>query len=183
MSVKTQGPKTFSEMLRAEIRDTQAGEDVAPELALTKVEQAVELEQDVEMHAMLGGLASIDNKLPYPFVQVGIGGVGGLLVGELIDGFATPKVGGKVNFANVLFKGIWVLVAAGPGRKFLGNTGTMAFGAVLTVQVLADILPVDQWAASLKKMLPKSAMGQTTLRQPHPITPASRDKLGAWFGQ
>lgn len=181
-TTKTQ-PRTFSEMLRAEIRGTQDEDAARSELALAKVEQAVELRQEAEMHGALGGLASIDNRLPYPFVQVGVGGIVGLLVGELIDGFAAPKVGGRVNMGNVIVKGIAVLGAAGPARRFLGNTGAMAFGAVLTVQVLTDILPVTEWAASLKKMLPKGSLGQTTMRQPHPGTPTSRDKIATWFGQ
>lgn len=176
--------KTFSEMLRAELRAAQEN----PEKTEEKLDilPAAQDEADMGRQWGLGSIAEpIDKNLPYPLVQVGLGGIAGLLVGELVDGFAMPKVGGRMNFANVIAKGAAVMVAAGPARQFLGNIGAMAFGTVLVVQVAADLLPVSEWATNLKKMLPTggSTGGTAPARQPHPVTPGARDKIGSWFGK
>lgn len=170
---------TFQEVLRAELlkahEESNQVQEVVPVVApplQTKMEAGP-----------LGGLAAIDDKLPFPLVQVGIGGLAGLLVGEMLDGFAAPKQGGKVNIANVISKGIAVMAVVGPGRRWLGTTGAMAFGTVLTVQVLADVLPVSEWAANLKRMLPSGMpKAKAGLAQPFPVTPAGRDKIAGWFG-
>ena len=199
MTTQTVTPKTFAELLRAEIRAertaAQESSQEKPEGKVIKVPEErtevlarqEELPVKTEMGAgMLGGLDSIDHKLPFPFVSVAVGGIGGLLFGEVVDLFAAPKdAAGKTNFINVAVKGAAVLGVASMGRRYLGNTGAMAFGTVLVAQVAADMLPIADWAAKIKGWFPSTAPAalrqMAQARQPHPITSSTNDKISNWF--
>lgn len=161
-------------------------------------------EQVAELHAAaLGGLANqLDNAIGtgVPWGSVLVGAVPGLIVGEVIDGIWSPvNDDGNRNLANI---GVKVAVAAAGakwGGQLVGRTASKFFAGALILQIVADILPIDDWVESLLNLFKRNGSGSAVqeqnlaqrqanqiaaagLRQATPITPGGRhDAIGAMF--
>ncbi len=113
---------------------------------------------DVREHAVMrqagvvGAALTLDDigGLGIPFGSVLLGGIPGILTGEVIDGFISPtNATGDVSWGNVFSKG---LVAAGGAfllPRWLGDRPAMFFAGVLVVQMISDVLPLDRLSAWL----------------------------------
>ena len=108
----------------------------------------------------------INNVWPtIPFGSIAVGGSVGRTVGELLDGLVPPRTAdGKVNFANIAGKGGGMLVLSMWGSKLMSRTGVIIAVAMLGMQVLTDLLPLDKWVMSIvnwfRKLFGQSPMGQ-----------------------
>lgn len=147
--------------------------------SLTSPEAKVRFEKTAQMSAgILSPIERAVNPL-VPNVPVGslaLGAFSGLLIGEVIDGF-TPATGdsGEINFANVAVKGVAAVVLITMGKPLFSNTAAQAGAAILVAQILADVLPIDEWIARLKGVFngqqATAREAQDWLhRQPDPIT-------------
>lgn len=110
-----------------------------------------------------------------PLGSIAVGVVTGLLLGELIDGFLPPRgiptvlePLGPLNMANVAVKGIAVVGLGMYGGMLMSRTGALIAGGLLIAQLLADVLPLDQWIRNVVNFF-RQLFGQTPLP---PLTPA-----------
>ena len=80
-----------------------------------------------------------------PLGSIAVGGLVGLIAGEVIDGVVSPTTDeGGVNPANI---GVKVVVAGGlwfVGRRAMSKQAVLFGITVLGIQVLADMLPLDR---------------------------------------
>ena len=117
-----------------------------------------------EMHASYTGLLEkpLDSLVPkVPLGAIVVGGGLGLIVGDLIDGFVpATNLDGSVNFGNVATKGVVAYIAATMGGKIVSKQAGLAIAVVLGAQVLADVLPIDEWAARLRGVFGGASSGQ-----------------------
>lgn len=143
------------EIVRSAISEVQP----KPEAPPTPAEPTPEA--DVEQAALTGIIRQLDTigGLDVPFGSVIFGGIPGLVVGELVDGFVSPVAAGGVSWANVLVKtGVaWMGVQFLP--QFIGRNGSLFFAGSLALQAARQILPIDQWVANLVGMFPRGAAG------------------------
>jgi len=122
--------------------------------------------EQVREHAVMrqagvvGAALTLDDigGLGIPFGSVLLGGVPGVIAGDVIDGFISPTgPTGDVSWGNVFSKG---LVAAGGAYllpRWLGDRPAMFFAGALVVQMLSDVLPLDRFSAWVVGMFNKDA--------------------------
>lgn len=150
-----------------------------------------------QMEQGLGSLtAGLDRSIPFdiPLASILVGGLGGLVVGDVIDGFAPPRgADGKLNFVNVGVKALAVAAAFHPrlGRRYFGDKPSMVLGVVLAIGLLGDLLPLDQWVAGVTgavrgalpfKQNPSGLGGNTPARQSPETTSPEMDELKPLLG-
>ena len=147
-------------------------------LAAPKADQAIVLQKDGSYKLVTGTAAMgaggllgiIENPLNgfWPAVPIGsilVGGFTGVLAGELIDAFFPPRTStGGVNITNVAVKGGGILLLTMWGPMLMSRTGSTIAIAILGVQMLSDLLPIDQWIMNLVNWI-KKLFGQTTTAQ------------------
>lgn len=123
---------------------------------------------------LLGAIETPINRATRQFnVDVGsvlVGGVSGLVLGEVIDGFVSPQSDtGGVNFANVLAKGIGIAGFTMFGKQLMSPAGVAAGVTILSLQVLADILPLDRLVGNIVGFFQGIGGGNMALRQANEI--------------
>lgn len=111
--------------------------EVSEELAIAEMGQGILVQLEKPFNNLV------------PNVKMGsivLGGVGGLLVGEVLDGFITPRTDeDKTNPTNVIAKVAVAVGFASFGNKIATQQAANAAAVVLVTQVAADILPIDKW--------------------------------------
>lgn len=109
----------------------------------------------VGMGAGGGALTVIENPLNgfFPNIPIGsivVGSVVGITLAELVDGLVPPRAaGGKMNMTNIAVKSGAIVALATFGPKLMTKTGTVIAIGLLGAQVLADILPLDEWIGKI----------------------------------
>lgn len=101
-----------------------------------------------------GLLAPIEKAIPkiggVELGSIGIGGITGLILGEVIDGFVPPDdEEGNTNMANILAKSAGAFIVATQGKRLMSPTAANFAAGILVIQVLRDVLPLDQWIDKL----------------------------------
>ena len=100
-----------------------------------------------------------------PLGSVVVGGLVGMTLGELIDGFVPPKDAlGKTSMTNVIVKAVGMIGLSMYGSMIMSKTGVVISIGLLGAQLLADLLPVDQWIRNLVNWV-KSLFGQAPVAQ------------------
>ncbi len=158
---------------------------------LTSPEAQARLSQTATMNA--GILSPIERAINplvpnLPIGSLGLGAFLGLISGEFIDGF-TPATqpAGEINWTNVVVKGVGAIAFATAGKTIMSQQAAMAAAAILTAQILADVLPLDQWIAKIRGVFEgeqrTAQEAQTWLNhhQPDPITTNENDIIGNIF--
>ena len=130
--------------------------------------------------------AGLDRSIPFdvPLASIFAGGLGGLVLGDVIDGFAPPRTATRnLNLMNLGIKGIAIAAAFHPrfGKRWLGDRPAMVVGVVLAIGLLGDLLPIDRWVAQLTgqvaRVLPGNQMRQTRQAQSPETTLPEYDTL------
>ena len=95
----------------------------------------------------LNGIGGLD----IPWGNILLGALPGAIVSEVVDGLMPAfNPDGSLNFQNVAIKlGIaWAGVQFGP--QLVGRQASQFFAGGIIIFVLADILPLDQWVATIR---------------------------------
>ena len=150
---------------------------------LTSHEAQARLEQKASMTQLLSPIERAINPLVpnLPLGSLAVGAITGLILGELVDGFvSTDSPTGGTNFANLAVKGGVAIALVTVGSQLMSKQAAMAGAAILTAQILADVLPLDQWIARIRGVFnasqsPTAAaaerwLGDVRSRQPDPIS-------------
>lgn len=127
----------------------------------------------------LNGIGGLD----IPWGDILFGALPGALVSEVVDGLMPPRnADGSLNFQNLGIKlGIaWAGVQF--GDRLVGRQASQFFAGGIIIFVLADILPLDQWVATVRGWFDRNAssgqpdMGQheLSLARQHQGSDASR---------
>ena len=143
-----------------------------------------------------------------PLGSMAVGTIVGLITGELVDGFVSQtKVDEKTGKTVVNMNNIITKVVAGAAIWFASKwvmtpmAALFAIG-ILVAEILADLLPIDQWAHSILGIFKKETRGtepvrhlhqdgrvlnledlaQAPMRQEPPILVGSRDVFAGVFG-
>ncbi len=120
---------------------------------IPSISTAVQVADDIRM-AELGATAigafatNIDQAAPLniPAGSILVGGLSGIVAGEVIDGLVAPKgADGGVSANNILVKLGAIAVITTQGKKLMGQKSANFAVAALGVQVVSDFLPIDQW--------------------------------------
>ena len=112
-------------------------------------EKAEDEVETVEMGGFTGVIERPINSL-IPNVQLGslaVGGFTGLLVSELVDGFVPAGTGGQ--YGSSLAKALAAILVKQSGKALVSQSSANVAATVMLVQVLAEILPIDQWVAQI----------------------------------
>jgi len=101
--------------------------------------------------------------LGIPFGSVLLGGIPGIIVGDVIDGLVSPQgTDGNVNLANVISKAGIAAAGAFFLPRWIGNRPAMFFAGALVVQVLSDMLPLDRFSAWVVDMFSREAPAEAS---------------------
>lgn len=120
---------------------------------LTSPEAQARLEQTAGMGQLLSPIERAINPLVpnLPVGSLAVGAITGLVLGEVIDGFvSTQTESGDINFANLIIKGVAAIGLVTVGNQLMSKQATLAGAAILTAQILADVLPLDEWIARIR---------------------------------
>ena len=101
-----------------------------------------------------GALSVIENPVnnfwpTLPLGSVLVGGVTGIVVGNVLDAVMAPKtLDGKVNFTNVAVKAGAMVVLSMYGGKVMSGTGVLIAIGILGAQIVGDL-----FEAQLRKLI------------------------------
>ena len=117
----------------------------------------------------LNGIGGLD----IPWGNILLGALPGAIVSEVVDGLMPAfNADGSLNFQNVGIKlGIaWAGVQF--GDRLVGRQASQFFAGGLIIFVLADILPLDQWVATIRGWFGRgsASSGQDTRMAQHELS-------------
>lgn len=143
-SQEAKAPPKLGELIRI---NTEGKVEVVPQAAL--------LAQASMSQGALGGVVdTLDDvklfKMAIPLGSAIIGLPAGTILGEVIDGFVSPRnATGGMNAMNLVAKGVGVYGALAFGPNLMGKRASQFAAAALLVQVASQFLPIDQWVSQI----------------------------------
>ncbi len=123
-----------------------------------------------------------------PNFQLGsvvIGGATGLIAGELVDGIVAPgQPGASISWGNLALKGATALGLAYYGKNIMSQRAAQFAAGVLVLQMVADVVPLDQWIQQFKDWLKKTfgKAEQSALRQAEAVAQRAWEAHSAQLG-
>jgi hypothetical protein len=98
-----------------------------------------------------------------PWGSALVGGFGGLVLGEVIDGFVSPTTDeGGTNFANIAVKGAAAWAAVQWGDMLVGRMGARFAAGFLIFSVARQVLPIDDWVMKIKDVFQGNGNGASS---------------------